>query len=1294
MFNIIDNYGKIITEITSEKQRDPFKLSVLFYRYRSRILRRMGLNRFFMEESLFHRIYAEKKDGFDVESAKVTAEIKEQLQLAGLQSIRILNRYDVDLESKRPFDDFIYGIFAEINQDDVMTQPPILDSDESVFGIEYQPGQYDIRCDSAEQCVRLIDPEAVVKVKHAKLYLIKGDVSETDIEKIKSYMINPVDSTEAILTQTEQSEKTLNIPTVRVVLEGFTDLSDDGLKQMITDQSLAMDLEDIKCIRDYFKLEEKRNPTQTELRVLDTYWSDHCRHTTFSTVLTNITFAEGMLNQSVKDDYESYLRMKKEIGREHKPVTLMEIATMGARYNSYRGLDTDVEVSDEINACSYHIKADIDGENCDYLLMFKNETHNHPTEIEPFGGAATCLGGAIRDPLSGRAYVYQSMRVTGAADPTVPINQTMKGKLPQRKISTQAAAGFSSYGNQIGLCTGQVREYYHPNFAAKRMEVGAVIAAAPKENVVRLQPNAGDLIYVIGGRTGRDGIGGASGSSKEHNVKSVETAGSEVQKGNAPEERKLQRLFRNPDCAKLIKKCNDFGAGGISVAIGELADSLDIDLDTVLLKYEGLNATELAISESQERMAVVIDPKDEAEFLSYVKSENIEYSKTAQVCESGRLIMTFKGQEVLNIKRSFIDTNGADKYAVVNVDCNRVPQLGEAASSLSEYLRTEAKQLNICSQKGLTEIFDNTIGASTVLMPYGGKHMLTPSDVMASKIPTFGKDTKTVSLMSHGFDPELCMKSPYLGASDAVLSSVTKLVCAGADYQTIKLSFQEYFEKLKTDPVKWGKPFSALLGALRIQTTLGISAIGGKDSMSGTYESLDVPPSLISFGVAVTDIDHIVSNELKKSGSSLLLLRPKRTESGLVDLESAKKMFESIHRAIQNKQILTAKACGIGGPAISLMLSAFGNQIGAVINDEISLALLTATDHTELLIETDNPNRLKSTDFDVIPFGKTVDQPSITYLEETIALDELIRNWKHPLENVFPSAAKSAVETQTIVYRGASKKTATVKYAKPRVVIPVFPGTNCEYDTARAFEKSGAVCETLVFRNKTRSDISESVQQMAQMIRSAQIIAFPGGFSAGDEPDGSGKFIVSVLRNPIITEAVTDLLENRDGLILGICNGFQALIKTGLVPYGKISALSETAPTLTFNAIGRHVAKVAYTKLVSDKSVWFSECELGEVHAVALSHGEGRFVAEKTELDQLIRNGQMIAQYCDIDGNISGDPEVNPNGSMQNIEAITSPDGRILGKMGHNERAGSGLYQNLVGNFDQKIFRSGVKYYS
>ncbi len=1242
---------------------------------------------------MINRIYVEKKQGFDIEAVRLTGEIKQQLSLKGLQRIRILNRYDVGLSGVIPFADTVYGIFAEINQDDVYFEKFPSEAADKIFGIEFQPGQYDIRCDSAVQCIKLLSAQAEATVRHAKIYMIKGEVSDIDMEKIKKYMINPVDSREASLEDIKQFENETKTPQIKMVLDGFRDYSELELDKFITDNSLAMDLADIKTIRDYFKFDEKRDPTQTELKVLDTYWSDHCRHTTFSTVLNEIRFGEGPMNEEIKKTYDEYLAVKKEMGRENKPVTLMDIAISGWRYNDYKGLCEDIEESDEINACSYHIKTDVDGKQEDYLLMFKNETHNHPTEIEPFGGAATCLGGAIRDPLSGRAYVYQSMRVTGSADPRQAVESTLPGKLPQRKITTQAAAGFSSYGNQIGLCTGQVKEYYHPAFAAKRMEVGAVIAAAPKQNVVRQKPQPGDLIYVIGGRTGRDGIGGASGSSKEHNAQSVDTAGSEVQKGNAPEERKLQRLFRNADCAKLIKKCNDFGAGGVSVAIGELADSLEIQLETLLLKYEGLNPTELAISESQERMAVVIDPNDEENFLSHVREENLEYSRSAVVTDSGRLIMRYNDTEVLNLKRAFIDTNGAKKFASIDVDFRPAQKADFIPDqTFGEKLARIIQDINVCSQKGLVEIFDNTIGASTVLMPYGGRYQLTPSDVMAAKIPVLGADTKTVSLMAHGYDPYLGAENPYLSGYNSVLSCAAKLLCAGAMLGDIKLSLQEYFEKLRTDPKRWAKPFAALLGAQKAQIALGISAIGGKDSMSGSFEDLDVPPTVICFGVAVSDVSRIVSAEFKKSGASVYLLRFKKDANGLIDAKDFKEKSAALTFFIGQSRVSAAKAVGFGGIAETVFKMCIGNKFGFEF-EETDSADLFEKDYGSIVLEM--PYDFACADFPGLTLlGRTTDEAAIRLGNETVDLNSLINRWETPLDEIFPQTAKESVEAKELRFKTEVMIKAAAKVAKPRVFVPVFPGTNCEYDTMRAFEKAGAVCVPFVFKNKSTQDILYSAQQIVKIIENSQIIAFPGGFSAGDEPDGSGKFIVSVLKNKKIAEAVNELIGKRDGLILGICNGFQALIKTGLLPYGEIGGVFKDSPTLTFNHIGRHVAKVVHTKLVSNKSVWFNEMPIGAVHSVALSHGEGRFASDERQLAKLIKSGQIITQYCDFNGKVIGTPDINPNGSIYNVEAVCSPDGRILGKMGHSERIGEGLYQNLTGDFDQKIFLSGVKYYS
>ena len=1237
-----------------------------------------------------YRIYVEKKEGFNVESLNITREIREQLSIDNL-SIRIVNRYDVLIEDEIDIKTVYDGILSEINQDDI-TEELELNLDDKVFAVEYQPGQYDVRCDSAVQCIKLLYPLSSPSVKYAKMYIVSGEVHDDDIVAIQKYVINPVDSHLASLGAASFEKREVK-PEINVILENFTSYNQEELEAFRLEQGLAMDNADLKMIYTYFKDEEKRNPTLTEMKVLDTYWSDHCRHSTFGTHLENITFGAGDINDEIKSTYNKYLDVKKELGRQDRPTTLMDIATIATRYNKSKGFSTSVEESDEINACSYNIDVKTDKGNREYLLMFKNETHNHPTEIEPFGGAATCLGGAIRDPLSGRAYVYQSMRVTGSANPCQKLEDTISGKLPQRKITTEAAEGFSSYGNQIGLCTGQVKEYYHKGFTAKRMEVGAVIAAAPKENVVREKPDCGDLIYVIGGRTGRDGIGGASGSSKEHNVRSVDTAASEVQKGNAPQERKLQRLFRNKECANLIKKCNDFGAGGVCVAIGELADSLEIALDTLLLKYDGLSATELSISESQERMAVVISPKDEKRFIELVESENLEYSKTAVVTDDGRLIMKYGDVEVLNLSRAFIETNGASRANDVYVDANNKFTSFTGAEDFTSSMKKLVGGLNVCSQKGLVEHFDNTIGATNVVMPYGGRYMLTPSDVMVSKIPVLDAECETVSVMAHGYDPYLSSENTYLGGLYSIVSLVSKMVASGIDYKDIMLSCQEYFEKLKNDKQKWGKVFSALLGALKVQLELSISAIGGKDSMSGTYENISVPPTLIGFGVAVCDAESVVTNEFKKAGSKVVLIKNKVDKNGVIDFEVYKKNLLALNKMIKDKKVLSAKALGYGGIAESVFKMAIGNMIGFEFSSDFKDNLFSKA-YADILIEVENLS-------DVVGFeegstlllGQTIMAKELVYNNEKIELDILVKENEMPLENVFPISVDEKIEVEKIDYKAKEIYIAANKFATPKVFIPVFPGTNCEYDTVRAFENAGAECECFVLKNNSAKDIIESAKIMAEKISNAQIMALAGGFSAADEPEGSGKFIVSALKNPFVFGAVEELLYKRDGLMLGICNGFQALVKTGLLPYGELGKVEKNSPTLTFNSIGRHIAKIVYTKITSNASAWLNLAEVGEVHAVAMSHGEGRFIADSTHLKKLIDNNQVVAQYCTIDGEVIGDGKVNPNGSTCNIEAITSPDGRILGKMGHSERVGSHLYKNIEGNFDQKIFSSGVKYF-
>ena len=1241
---------------------------------------------------MISRIYVEKKPGFDIEAQKLQEELRQLLKIEP-DSLRILNRYDFFIPGHNDPDKFIYGIFAEINQDNVIKDDISYDPEDTVFAVEYQPGQYDARSDAAEQCMRLLEPDAEPEVKHAKVYIIKGSISPEDIKRIQNYMINPLDSQLSPLERTESFRSEKRIPEKNHVLTGFAGLSDDELAGLIDEYSLAMDEADIRMIRDYFRDEEKRDINITELKVLDTYWSDHCRHTTFLTSLTDIKFAEGRLNKRIKEDYELYLEARAELGRQDRPECLMDIATIGAGLNKKRGLLDDLEQSAEVNACSYKTKVRTDRGDRDYLIMFKNETHNHPTEIEPFGGAATCLGGVIRDPLSARAYVYQSMRVSGSADPTVPVENTMKGKLPQRKITTQAAKGFSSYGNQIGLCTGQVREYYHPDFAAKRFEAGAVIAAAPLENVVRGEPMCGDLIFVIGGRTGRDGIGGASGSSKSHNVSSIDTAASEVQKGNAPEERKIQRLFRNAECTKLIKRCNDFGAGGVCVAVGELADSLFIDLDTLLVKYEGLSAPEIATSESQERMAVVIDPKDEEAFVSYVKEENIEYSKTAVVTDSGRIIMHYMGEEVLSLKRSFISTNGAEKQAEVYADFELKGALPEAGGdSFISRLSCLAENLNTCSQQGLAEMFDNTIGASNILLPFGGRYMLTPSDVMASLIPVPEGTSETAGMMSHGYDPLLAEYSPYLGGLYAVVSSVNKLVCAGAGFRKIKLSLQEYFEKLGKDPKKWAKVFSALLGAFKVQHVLGISAIGGKDSMSGTYENLNVPPTLVSFAVTDCDAADVRCNVFPDGRRAAYVLSPKKDEDGIIDLDDYKRLLEAFCAC--GEEIPAAAAVGFGGIAYTAAKMCLGNKKGFVFSEKLTEQKLFETDYSSLLICTDNEAAVQPLSEWAVYAGEVSDEAFLAYGGQRCDTGEFSAEMRRKLSDVFPLISEDNIYTQKLSSGAQAVRKSTFRSAAPEVFVPVFEGTNCEYDTISAFERAGAKCTSLVFRNLTAEDIKESAKQTAEMIRRCQILALPGGFSAGDEPDGSAKYIVNVLKNEYIAEAVNELLYTRDGLIIGICNGFQALIKTGLLPYGKLGDVTSDSPTLTFNTIGRHVAKLVRTTVSSKLSPWLSETELGEVHTVALSHGEGRFFAQQDHLERMKAAGQICFQYSDADGRVIGNGEVNPNGSVYNIESVCSPDGRILGKMGHSERYRPGVFKNVSGSFDQRIFESGVKYFS
>ncbi|MBR5785941.1 MAG: phosphoribosylformylglycinamidine synthase [Clostridia bacterium] len=1252
------------------------------------------------------RIFVEKIAGMDVSAKAVAADLKNNLGISGLKNVRLLNRYDVEGISEEEYEAAKYLVFSEPNVDDVTDEEFKCPDGCKLFAVEYLPGQYDQRADSAAQCIQILTQKERPEVRAAQIYVLEGDISDADVEAIKKYSINPVESREASLEKPETLKLKLDIPEMVDTLKGFINLGDEEIKKMRSDMGLAMSAEDLLFCRNYFKDTEKRDPTITEIRVIDTYWSDHCRHTTFLTKLNNITFAKGPENELVEKAFKEYLLARENVYGERaktRDITLMDAGTLATKYLKKNGKIKDLDESEEINACSIKIKVDVDGEEQDWLLMFKNETHNHPTEIEPFGGAATCLGGAIRDPLSGRSYVYQAMRVTGSADPTVPVSQTIKGKLSQRKITTGAAAGYSSYGNQIGLATGHVREIYHKGYMAKRMEIGAVIAAAPADNVVRERPDAGDVVILLGGRTGRDGIGGATGSSKEHTVESVTTCGSEVQKGNPPTERKLQRLFRNPTASKMIKRCNDFGAGGVCVAIGELAPALNIDLDKVPKKYEGLDGTELAISESQERMAVVVKAEDADKFIALANTENLEAVKVADITDTGRLKMYWKGNTIVNIAREFLDTNGVKQNADVTVDVTKFRPEKEhickcdSSKSVKENWLALLGQLNVCSQKGLEERFDSTIGNNTVVMPYAGKYQFTPSDGMAAKIAVEKGDTKTGSIMTYGFDPYMMEDNPYVGAMYSVVSSLAKLTAMGGDYKKSYLTFQEYFERLGTDPNKWGIPFAALLGAFRAQVEMGTSAIGGKDSMSGTFEQIHVPPTLVSFAVAAENINNMRSQEFKKPGNKVVLYTMPKDENGIPNYADIREMYSYIHELIVKGDVVSAKAVGFGGIAESISYMCFGNKLGFKFeySPELEELQLFEKGYGSLILELADSVNVNTLDSRLLLLGEVTENSSVTYGDSVISVEEMLAVWRKTLDNVFPEKAADTSDNVNIpLYNEVNRKSPAVKIAKPRVFIPVFPGTNCEYDTIKAFEKEGAIATPFIFKNLSASDIEESVAEMKKLIDNAQIIMIPGGFSGGDEPDGSGKFIATAFRNPVIKEAVDNLLNKRDGLMLGICNGFQALIKLGLVPYGEIRALSKEAPTLTFNTIGRHISRYVYTRVVSNKSPWLMNTTPGEVHAVPISHGEGRFVAEPAVLENLIKNNQIATQYVDDKGNPSNDSEWNPNGSICAIEGITSPDGRILGKMAHSERYGNLIGCNIPGDKNQKIFASGVEYFT
>lgn len=1248
------------------------------------------------------RIFVEKRKGFDVEAVNLLADLKQNLGIKNAEAVRIINRYDISGLDGESFEKAKNTILSETNADTVYDEKISIGDEFKVFAMEYLPGQYDQRADSAAQCVQLLTQGERPQVVTAKVIAVSGNISDTDFKKIKDYLINPVESRLASFEKPESLDMKANVPDNVAVIKGFTVWNDEEMEKYYSSMGFAMTLSDLKFCRDYFRDEEHRDPTVTELRVIDTYWSDHCRHTTFLTRLEKIEIEKGALSEAIENALKEYYSARDEIyGKDTKrDVSLMDMAIIGMKLLRKRGLIPDLDVSDEINACSIEVPVTIDGKTEKWLVQFKNETHNHPTEIEPFGGAATCLGGAIRDPLSGRAYVYQAMRVTGSGDPTLPFEKTMKGKLPSRKITTGAAQGYSSYGNQIGLATGQVTELYDMGYAAKRLEIGAVIGASPKENVVRGVPSEGDIIVLLGGRTGRDGCGGATGSSKAHTLESIETCGAEVQKGNPPTERKIQRLFRNEKAAKMIKRCNDFGAGGVCVAIGELADGLDIDLDKVRKKYDGLDGTELAISESQERMAVVLDKSDVDAFIALAGEENLEAYPVAIVAKNPRLTMKWRGDVIVSLSREFLNTNGVTQVATSYItapdadNCYRtsVPKALEGLGTKTAF-KKNLSRLECCSQRGLVERFDASIGAATVMMPFGGKTQLTPEDAMAAKLPLLKGETDDATAMSYGYIPGISRWSPFHGAAYAVAESLSKLAAIGADPLTSRLTFQEYFERLHEVPSRWGKPTAALLGALTAQINMGIPSIGGKDSMSGSFEDLDVPPTLVSFAVAMTKASKTISAEFKKSGSKVVYIPlPEDKATGLPAWEELKKVYKAIYALANDGKILAASVVREGGAAATVARMSFGNKIGFEFKNELTAKELFAPLSGSFVVELADDAEIS--DILYYDLGTTVDAETITVNGETLTIDELIEEWNFKLEGVFPTKSYCPANEQEIpLYTERNTSSPVIKTAKPKVFIPVFPGTNCEIDTARAFEKAGAEPKLLIVKNLTPAAIEETISEMVKLIDDAQMVMLPGGFSGGDEPDGSGKFIATTFRNPRVSEAVARLLNQRDGLMLGICNGFQALIKLGLVPYGEIRELKANDPTLTFNTIGRHISHMAYTRITSTKSPWFSSVNAGDVFSVPISHGEGRFVVSDEMLQKLIANGQIATQYVDLNGKQADTIEFNPNGSVCAIEGITSPDGRVLGKMGHSERKGDNLYKNVPFEKDQKIFESGVKYF-
>ena len=1248
--------------------------------------------------SVVKRVFVEKKEPFAVNAKELHDEVTGYLGIKTITKVRVLIRYDIENLSEDTYKKALTTVFSEPPVDDVYEMSFDSAADDFIFSVEYLPGQFDQRADSAEQCVKFFNENETPVIKTATTYVISGKLSDEEKAKIKEMCINPVDSREASSEVPATLVTEFKTPDDVIIFDGFIDMAEDKLKELYDSLGLAMTFKDFKFIQEHFATEEKRNPSMTEIRVLDTYWSDHCRHTTFATELKNVTFKDGFYRAPMEATYNRYLADRAVIYKDRKDkfVCLMDLALMGMKKLKAEGKLADQEESDEINACSIVVPVEIDGKTEEWLVNFKNETHNHPTEIEPFGGAATCLGGAIRDPLSGRTYVYQAMRITGAADPTVPVSETLHGKLPQRKLVTGAAHGYSSYGNQIGLATGYVKEIYHPDYVAKRMEIGAVIAAAPRNAVQRLNSDPGDIIILLGGRTGRDGCGGATGSSKVHTEQSLESCGAEVQKGNAPTERKMQRLFRRPEVTKLVKKCNDFGAGGVSVAIGELADGLRVDLEKVPKKYEGLDGTELAISESQERMAVVIDPKDVKAFLDYAAEENLEAVEVAVVTEEPRLVLNWRGKDIVNISRAFLDTNGAHQETSVEVD---IPVKEESYMKASPVTDVKKKwldtlsDLNVCSQKGLVERFDGSIGAGSVFMPFGGQYQLTETQAMVAKLPVLKGKCDTVTMMSYGFDPYLSKWSPYHGAMYAVIDSVAKIVAAGGDFNKIRFTFQEYFRRMTEDPSRWSQPFAALLGAYEAQLGFGLPSIGGKDSMSGTFENIDVPPTLCSFAIDVAKESDIITPEFKKAGNVLVRFDITRDEYDLPDFEQIKALYDAIHALTENRTIVSAYVLDANGLVPALSKMAFGNKMGFAIDSSVDESQLFAPAYGCIVAEVE-ADKVDSINIPYTKVGEVTADAKFTYKDVVIDEQDALKVWESKLENVFPTkAVKETTPVESKLYHADSIHICKNKVAKPTVFIPVFPGTNCEYDSAKAFERAGANTIIKVFKNLDAEGIRESVDEFEKAINQSQIIMFPGGFSAGDEPDGSAKFFATAFRNAKMKEAVEKLLNERDGLALGICNGFQALIKLGLVPNGKITGQDANSPTLTYNTINRHISKMVYTKVVTDKSPWLAGATLGGVYCNPASHGEGRFVAPKEWLDKLIANGQVATQYCDPEGNVSMDEEWNVNGSYMAIEGITSPDGRCLGKMAHSERRGDSVAINIYGEQDLKIFESGVAYF-